>query len=56
MTNSRILTKPLRDGLIEAIRKVEQINDDRITQQIIDCAQFILIELVRIDLEVRRDS
>jgi hypothetical protein len=54
MKSTRILTKPLRDNLIGAIKKTDQIDQDRITQQITDCINFLLIELERIDLaEVR---
>lgn len=46
-------TKPLRDNLVGLQRKVERLDETRITQSLIECIEHILIETSRIDGEVQ---
>ncbi len=49
--SNRLLTKPLHDNLIGLQRKIDRLEDTRITQAISDCIQFVLIEAERLDVE-----
>jgi len=50
--NKRLLTKPLRDGLVGLQSKIDRFDDTKITQEITDCISFVLIETARFDSEV----
>jgi len=49
----RLLVKPLGCHLKGLINKMDKRNDTKIDQAIIDCSMFLLIELERLDSEVR---
>jgi len=51
MDNS-LLVKPLACHLKGLLGKIDRSPDARITQSVIDCAVFLLIELSRLDGEV----
>lgn len=50
--NDPLLTKPLRDGLVGLLRKIDRLDETKITIELVDCILFVLIETSRINSEV----
>jgi hypothetical protein len=49
ITSEKLLVKPLRCHLIGLLNKLDPFDGDKISQSVIDCSNFLLIELDRID-------
>lgn len=52
--NDYILNKTLKAGLVGLQRRIDRLDETKITKELTDCFAFILIETARIDSEVEK--